>query len=218
MRLEERSYSGKTFRPKPLLVSAEGGSALFVLSSWGHRDDAQQVAEIFSEQAQIGDTQDLTTPFGYIESLGPMANRLRTAAHLANDLLFRSSNQAEYVSGLEVLALAYKDNILSWMQVGGPHLLLIQDGVTQPLASQFDWSWQLNQSAPLPCQCLGLQRSLHIHCGSAVLLPGAEIFMIARGAVPSAVYAGAKTDLPSMSKILVEDNSEAPFWLGHIKL
>jgi hypothetical protein len=218
VKLEERSYSGKTFRPRPVVSLVESDSVLMVLSSWGHRDSAEQVTQIFSDQLQLSDSEDFTSPFGHVESLGPIANRLKTAAHLANALIYREVNHTEYVAGLEVLALSYKDSILSWVQVGGPHLLLKLKDSLQPLASQYDWSWQFNQSSPLPSECLGLQASLNVHCGSLFLAAGADLFLVARGAIPAKAFELPPRDIAAMTRILVEDNSETPFWLGHVGL
>ncbi len=196
----------------------DSDSVLLVLTSWGHRDSAEQASQIFIDQLQLGDAEDLTSPFGHAESLGPVANRLKTAAHLANSLLYREANHTEYVAGLEALAIVHKDNVLSWVQVGGPHLLLRQNSGLQPLASQHDWSWQLSQSSPLPSQCLGLQSSLHVQCGSLFLAPGSDLFLVSRGAVPGKAFEVAPSELAAMTRVLVEDNPEAPFWLGQVRL
>lgn len=222
MRLAERSYSGKTFRPKPFILHSESDSTLIVATSWGQPEEAQSVAQIFLDQIQLGESQDQTSPFEYLENLGPIGNKLKIAAQLSNEYLYRNSNQSEYVSGVEVLALAHKDNVLSWAQVGGPHLLLFQKDKNEsrmlPLATQFDWSWQFNQESPLPSQCLGLQRTLSVLCGTIQLESGSDLFLVCRGSIPATLFEKPQNSLTAIAKILAAQNVETPFWLGHVKI
>lgn len=215
MSLVQRSYAGKTFRPKPLLHELDGPSVL-VVSSWGARDEAERVAQIFQDQLGIADAEDFTSPFGHLENMSPKANRLRTACLLANDLLYRDINQSEYLAAVEILALVIEDRVMSWVQVGSPHLLLHSKGTCQPLAYNLDWSWQYSQASPLPCLALGIESAININYGSIILPKDAEILLLSRGAVPSPIFQSESVELDLISRILINDNPDTPFWLGQL--
>jgi hypothetical protein len=154
----------------------------------------------------------------YIPELNEMGNHLRNATLMANEQLHLSENAKEYSAAVEVALLSVQKQVLTWAQVGTPHLLLQTSSGLQPLASQPDWAWQLQQDAPLVSKALGLERSCYPQCGSYRLRGHEKILLISRSAIPSKLYALNEANLETCAQVLVEDHEEAPFWLGILDL
>jgi len=218
MQIEERSYAGKYFRPKPVILSSDEPQSLLVLTSWGERDETDRVISVFQEQLKMDESMDMTTPFGRIDGIGHKANQIRTAALLANDFLFREANRNEFICGLEFLGLVYDKGILSWVQIGAPTLLLQWNNQIQPLAYFFDQSWQYHQNSPLLSMGLGIEQSCQLNCGSLHIDSGAELFLVSRDSVSPSIFQHSKLNLQSLTQLLVKTSEQSPFWVGHLKL
>lgn len=218
MQLEERSYAGTFFRPKPMILASDEPQSLIVVTSWGERDESDRVVRVFQEQLKMDDSLELTTPFGRIESLGHKANQIRTAALLSNDFLYREANRTEFICGMEFLGLVYDKGVLSWVQIGAPSLLIQWKGQIQPLAYSFDQSWQYRQSSPILSTGLGLESSCQLNCGSLHIDAEAELFLVSRDSLAPGIFHQSSLTLPALTKILVQSSEESPFWAGHLKL
>ncbi len=211
---QQRSYSGKCFRPKPLVDFEAGTQSIIVATSWNGQDAAADVVKTIKESLVLASDPEATGFGQYTESLGLAGNRLRSAAGLANDALYFNVNKNEYVAGVELAALSFSKNTLAWAQVGAPHLFLVNKAGIQPLSYTPDWSWQIHQGAPLMCQSLGLERSVNLNCGSYRLESGDQVILLSRSYVPSAFYGSKKVDVDELSKVLVADSEAVPFWIG----
>ncbi|MEZ0392381.1 MAG: hypothetical protein ACAH59_09210 [Pseudobdellovibrionaceae bacterium] len=210
----QRSYSGHSFRPRPLIEEDKSTNTLIVATSWGGSEHAQLVVDTIKEQLIVSeDTQATRINSGH-QGLSEEANLLRQAATLANERLYLRENNREYSAAVEIALITVQKETLHWAQLGTPHLLLSGNQGFQPLCYSPDWSWQLQQSSPLVSKALGLDRQCYLNCGSYKLQGNEKLLMICRSAVPGTLYQIQSPDLTTCSQALVEDNSNAPFWLG----
>src|SRR5580700_8765484 len=102
MNLKERSYSGTMFRPAPEIYIEEDGSIGIIATPWGSRQAAKKIIDVLKDYI-LSARQDMeaTSPFQLLTCLTPLANNLRVGVMLANDLLYREDNKAEYTTGVE---------------------------------------------------------------------------------------------------------------------
>lgn len=221
MKIQERSYSSKIFRPKPYLHVEPDGSLLVVATSWGQPEHASLVADEISKYvtAARGDVE-VTSPFEFLTCLSDQANHLRIGMMIANDVLYRGENKAEYVSGVEVLAIARSGEEIAWAQVGAPHLLLRRAGrPLVPLATSFDHSFELSLrggvSAPLPSRLLGVEPTSNIVCGDLRAGDKDLLVLLSSSQLPQSLWtAEGPLDLQGVTRHLVQEDPDLPFWLG----
>ncbi len=218
MTIQQRSYSGKCFRPKPLIGFDEQSQSTLVVTSWNAPEPAAKVFQMLKDFLVTSSDPDATVAGPYVEGLGPTANRLRNAASLANENLFQNENRTEYVAGVELAAFSVHKNMLSWVQIGAPHLILSNETGFQPLCYTPDGAWQMQQDTPLLCQALGIEKSVYFNCGNYRLHGEEQLVLISRSQIPSELYTSHihnKTEqIEILSQILVNDRSEMPFWIG----
>jgi hypothetical protein len=219
--MQERSYSSKLFRPKPVIHTESDGSLLVIATSWGLPEHATRVADEIAKYVTSarGDVE-VTSPFEFLTCLSSEANHLRIATQIANDVLYRGENKSEYVSGVELLAVSRVGSQIAWAQVGAPHLLLRRPGrPLVPLATCFDHSFEVSlqgrREAPLPSRLLGVDPSCNIVSGDLQAGPDDLMILLASSLLPSALWtAPGPFDLQGLTKHLIQEDAEAPFWLG----
>ncbi len=218
MSLAQRSYSGKCFRPKPLVGFDEQSQSTLVVTSWNSPEPANKVFQMLKDFLVTSSDPDATVAGPYIEGLGPTANRLRNAAILANENLFLNENRTEYVAGVELAVFSVHKDILSWVQIGAPHLILSSAQGFQPLCYTPDGAWQMQQDTPLLSHGLGIEKSVYFNCGNYRLQGEEQLVMISRSQIPSNLYANnihkKANQIDILSQVLVEDRPETPFWIG----
>ena len=217
MRLIQRSFSGPSFRPSPLTHFEKSSDLLVVATAWGEPDTAQVVTNKIKEFMQMSEDPEATIVGGHAEGLAKIENRMRSSALLANELIYQTENAQEYRAAVEIAMICVNKNMLHWVQIGSPHILLATGKGLEPICYTPDWSWQMHQTVPLLGQALGLDKTCHLNCGSYRLSPGQKIVLISRSQLPSYLYGQQVSDLDSISHILIEDNSEMPFWAAVIE-
>ncbi len=218
MVLEQRSYSGHAFRPRPLIEELPAQKTLIVATSWGDPDHAQWVVDLIKEHLQLAGNPDATRVGAYVPELSESGNLIRAAALFANEQLHLKENSKEYKAAVEIAIVTFEKQVLSWVQMGNPHLVLQTPQGMQPLVAQPDWASQLQQDTPLVCRALGLDRVCYPNCGSHRLQKNEKLILISRSTVPSRFYTLENPDLVQCSSALVSDHEEAPFWLGVVSL
>jgi hypothetical protein len=217
--IQQRSYTnGVYYRPKPYVLERSDSHLLTVSIPWGPVESARRVGQIVTEQFELLDRDDMTTPFESIPSISSAANRLRMGALTANQSLFRQDNGKIWRSAVELCGIHFDRRVLSWVQVGCPHLLLLEKNMIHPLAYEPDWSQQSGNQGPLFSQALGLEGLVPLKAGSLRVSPGAQLLMIARSALPRTLFQFEKFELESLVQSLIDDDHEAPFWAGLIEL
>lgn len=218
MRLQQRSFSGPSFRPSPVTELESGLQLFMVATSWGEPDASARVISRIKDYMQMSADPDATVVGAKAEEVIRLDARMRSGAMLANDLLFQTDNTQEYKSAVELAFVSVQKNMLHWVQIGCPHILIASDKGLEPICYTPDWSWQLRQSSPLLGAALGLEKSCQLNCGSYRLTAGQSLVFISRNQLPPNLYSQQDASLDSLSRVLVDDNSDEPFWIAKLEI
>ncbi|MFS4458522.1 hypothetical protein [Bdellovibrio sp. HCB2-146] len=226
MKLIERSYSTKMLRPRPLIHSEDDGSLVVIATSWGQPEHGQRALdEVVKYVGAAKSDVEVTSPFEFLACVPDEVNYVRTALLLANDLLYRGENKMEYFSGVEILAMFRRGNMLAWAQVGNPSIFAQRTGKRlQPLQMGLDLSTEFNTQdktlPPIPTELLGLEPSCNIKCGHSVLKAGEQVVLLSASAIANSLLnrEPGKFDLNIITQKMIQEDPEAPFWLGLIDL
>jgi hypothetical protein len=219
---DQRSYSGKVFRPTPEAVIQEDGSFGVIATPWGPRDGAKKAADLLTDYV-LSARQDLeaTSPFQKLTCLSPLANSLRAGVMMANDTLYREENKAEYTTGCELLVFAHAEGELAFAQVGYPHLFLARKDLPWiPLSVQMDLATELSEPPeilpPLPQNLIGLHTSTNMNLQSLRVQSGDRLIFLSHSVVSHPMFslASDKSDLDTITQALSKSHPDLPFWLG----
>jgi hypothetical protein len=223
MKIKQRSYGGKIFRPKPIIHEEE--NFLVFASCWGVGDNTQRmVDEIVKYVTAATSDVEVTSPFEYITCLSRQANILRIATLLANDFVYRGENRGEYTSGYEVVTLLKEGTQLTWAHAGGPNLL-IKKGKRPllPLVTQYDLSTDMSGAKemmpPLPTNLLGIDTSCQIICGDMLIGDNDQVVLASASTLPSAFWGKSKSaslNLEKITEMMTADDPDSPFWIATI--
>lgn len=226
MELQERSYGGKLFRPKPEFHIEPDGSFGVIATPWGARQGAKKVIDIMTDFIQSA-RQDMeaTSPFQKLSSLSPLANNLRVGIMLANDSLYREDNKQEYLTGVEVLVFARSQGELAYAQVGCPHLILARPGMPWiPLSTQNDlsveWAEGTDLQSPLPQNLIGLHTTSNLNISSLKTKKGDRLVFLSHSLIahPLNNTPYDKSDIDGITETLSKNHPDLPFWLGILEL
>lgn len=226
MKIQERSYSTKMFRPRPEIYAEPDGSLLVVTTSWGDPEHAVRFNEDVAKYIQAARADvEVTSPFEFLTSLTNEANYLRISALIANESFYRSDNKADYQAGLETLMLLRVGSQLAYAQVGAPHLLIQKaDRLVAPVSMNYDASLEMSGEQgillpPLPQSLVGIDMNLNIRAGHFRIDDRDRLILYSGSIWPEALWgATATTDLQQLTQKVVQKNPEAPFWLGLVHL
>lgn len=225
MKISERSYSTKVLRPKPLIHQEDDGSFLVMATSWGHPEHAQlALEEVVKYISAAKSDVEVTSPFEFLTCLTDEVNYVRTGILIANDMLYRGQNRTEYQSGVEIMALFKRGSQVAWAQVGSPSLLIQRKNQgLQPLSVIPDLSSELSSAqqtlAPLPSQLLGLDRTCYVQCGHTHVGSEDQLVLLASSVMATSLWnkENHDVDLGLITKRMIQENPESPFWLGLIR-
>lgn len=223
MNLQERSYSTKVLRPKPLIHKEDDGSLIVIATSWGQPEHAQRAMdEVVKYVSAAKADVEVTSPFEFLSCLSDEVNYVRTGILLANDMLYRGENRAEYFSGVEIMAIFRRGNQVAWAHVGCPSLLIQrQNQGLQPLSVGLDLSSEsLEGLPPLPAQLLGLEPTCYVQCGHTSIAIGDQLVLLASPKIANTLWQKESTsvDLGNITTSMIQENPESPFWLGLIQI
>lgn len=222
MSFEERSYSGRIFRPTPEVHIEEDASFGIIATPWGNRSAARKVIDTLKDYVlSARQDSEATSPFQKLTCLSPTANTLRAGLMLANDLIYREDNKSEYTAGVEVVVFAKSDQELAYAHVGHPNSFLARPGLPWiPLTCQIDLSSELSSSdnilSPLPLNLLGLHMTTNLNVASIRLQPEDRIIFLSHSHISQSLASmpQMKPSLPAISEKLARQYPELPFWLG----
>lgn len=217
MRIEERSYGGQLFRPKPEIHCEADGSLILVATAWGSKGAAKKMIQLIIDFYHSAHSDsEITSPFQKLADLSMTANNLRSAVMLASDTVVREDNKNEYLTGLELFAGAVVDGELNWVSVGQPHLLRLQSPQPHYLAVAVDSATDANLQAPLPNQFLGIYSPANFAVHSIKVHPQDRLALISRSYVPGEVFTlkSNQMNLENLSLTLAKNNPSLPFWIG----
>ncbi len=154
-----------------------------------------------------------------------MANDLRIAIKLANDTIYNEDNKSEYTSGIELFVLAKQPHQIVWAQIGYPYLFLDRpERNLISMGSQLDLSSEFTKDrhtlAPLPAKLLGVETSSDFTVETFKPSARDRMILISRSGVPPEVFSISAKDrtVDGLSRIMSNDNSQLPFWLGILDL
>lgn len=226
MKLQERSYSTKIMRPKPLIHQEDDGSLIVIATSWGQPEHAQRALdEVVKYVGAAKSDVEVTSPFEFLTCLSDEVNYVRTGILIANDILYRGENKMEYFSGVELLALFKRGSQMAWAHVGSPSLFIQRKNQNlQPLSIGLDLSSELlgsdETSPPLPAQLLGLDPTCYVQCGHTHVNEGDHLVLLASSSVASSLWVrdAGQVELGTITTRMIQDAPEAPFWLGLVDL
>lgn len=218
--MEQRSYSGLNHRPSPIVTIESETKSLLVLTSWGDEGPAQRVSEIIKDFLVTASSPDATRigPSQATSPTGDLLQRLRAAVALGNESILLNENKAEWTSAVELAVISNANQVISWAQVGAPHVLVwTPEKNFQPLCYTPDWAWQIQQGAPLVCHALGLEKFCPVNSGSFRLKGDETLVLISRSHLPGSFFSSQSCDLRHLSRLLIEDSEETPFWMATAK-
>ncbi|NQY99536.1 MAG: hypothetical protein HRT45_02580 [Bdellovibrionales bacterium] len=222
MKFDERSYSGKLFRPSPILHIEKDASLIIVATPWGHRSGAKKVVEnIVDLYLSSQSDGEATSALDKMTSLSQAANNLRSCVQLANKVLYQEDNKAEYESGLEIFVGTILGGEFSFIQIGQPQVFLLRESYPiAPLATNVDLSVSLSPPgkmlAPIPATLMGLEPQVNLSVHSYGIQDGDRIALLSRSFATSRFLSMDSSDanLDSMTDELVKQDQHMPFWLG----
>ncbi len=222
MKIDHRSYRGKSFRPAPLVHVESDGSLLLIITSWGQPSTAERARDVLTDFILSSrNDQEATSPFQKMTCLSPLANNVRVAMMLLNDTLYREENREDYTEGIEILVCAKHENEITIAQAGQPHAFISRPGLPiQALSLGSDLSTELSHApellAPLPHSLLGLYSTSNFSIQSFRVNQGDQLIFLSRSHFPQEFLTLASRDrnLDTLAKVLSKDHPDVPYWLG----
>ena len=226
LKLNERPYSGSTFRPRPEIHLDSATGTFIVATPWGSRDVARKVIDRMNDYLALSrEDSEATSPFQKLSCLSDQANALRIATLLANEAVYREENRTEYRSGVELFAGLLTDDEFVWVQSGNPQILLHRAGRTLlPLGSQIDLSYDMSEGdgllPALPSQLVGIDSTLNFNINSFRARQGDKLVLISHSHMPTSLFGlkDADIELDALSRHLSKTHPDHAFWLGLLEL
>lgn len=225
IKIEERSYGGKKFRPTTAVDFEASNNQLICVTAWGQHDFASKVTESIKNFITMAkEDTELTVPFARKENLQQMGNVLRMAVILASEKIYKEYNKDEYVSGFEVFAGVQDGSQWIFVNCGQPSLILCRQGLgVIPLSQAVDLNVLTLRTSildPLPNNLLGLGQHPPINYGNIRLRRTDKLALVSRTYIPSEFYklGVGQFNSDNISNSLAQDNQELPFWLGFIQV
>ncbi|MDE0118470.1 MAG: hypothetical protein OXM55_00485 [Bdellovibrionales bacterium] len=232
MKIQERSFSGKIFRPKPKCYLSSNKKLMTAITPWGQEAaDTQDLFENIETQYNfLSEDKESTQPFPKLMSLTPIENDMRTTIIQINQNIFDKINQEEYAMGFELFFATVVGNILTFIQIGQPVVLIDQphqylrsigQTVTPPLNHK-TLSPQKRGTAhpPLPYQLLGIHEDISFHPFFFRFQSEDRLILLNRNVIPAKWFYLKREErtVDKLSQLAAEDNPHIPFWLGIIDL
>jgi len=220
--LEQRSYSGKLFRPSPVFHMENDGSLIIVATPWGQRVGAKKAVEnLVDLYLSSQNDGEATSALDKMSSLSLTANNLRSAVQITNRILYQEENREEYQSGIELFVGAITGNEFSFVQVGQPQVFLLRNRFPiAPLATQVDLSVSVSPAgkmlSPIPVALMGLEPQVNVSVHSYGIQTGDRIALLSRSFATSRFLSmeSSHANLESMTNELVKQDEHMPFWMA----
>lgn len=226
MELVSRSYSGNLFRPKPEVYCERDGILCIVATPWGPRNSARKAVQTIQDFfLSAKSDQEVTSPFQHLTCISPLANNLRVAVMLANDMIYREDNRNELTSGVELFVCAHSGSEVVWTHIGQPHVLLDRKSLpivnlsTSPDAA-FDFSQGQKWLPPLPGALLGTDATSNFQIRSFRPQKDDRLLLASRSLLPHEFQRlpREKRDLDALTRELSQSDAQMPFWIGQLIL
>lgn len=179
LKFESRHFKRDATIPRPFLRVDDSIGLFFIASPWGD-EKASHLAfeEIVRNLKAMREDREATTPFEKLEVLNPLENDLRIATLFANDKIFRTLNDQEYSSSLELTILMRHQRQIVWLTSGGHQIQYLHRGFKSNVCGQM-----AHQECPLPSHMMGIDRTCWLSCGSFQFQEDSKIIVISDSAV-----------------------------------
>lgn len=221
MKIEERNYNSKLYRPLPKVFKSQELDLLTIVTSWGEGASAENISGevskfIFAAQGDF----EATSPFEFNSALSKDSNNLRMATLISNDMVYRSENKDDIRTCYEMIVLFKNKNQLSWVQVGSPNLILLRDSLVPLSFSAPPFESSDNKSITLPSQYFGTEMHCNFQVGTIEVKPTDKFLLFTENKLAAENWqlSIAEWNLNNFIKNQIKSNSENPFWMGLISL
>ena len=222
MKLEQRSFSGKIFRPHPEVLLNEDAKMFALLTPWGEAGESKKTLQfLFDSHHGSFSDEEKTINYPYIQSLSQEENALRALVLSCNEWIYKEQNgNLKKKAGYELVCGYLKDGKLIFTQIGQPFIYLDRDKLPlQAIGQNLDFSALFaseKRLPPLPSELIGLFPDAHFSVFSYPVLKGDRLIFISRDFVKNSLLdlPKDKRDLETFSEALTSENEEVPFWLG----
>lgn len=225
IKITERSYGGKKFRPQSIVHFDKSNNLLICVTPWGQAAIAEKVSDsIKNFITMASEDSELTVPYARKENLQQMGNTLRMAVIMASEKIFNEFNQEEYNSAFEIFAAIQDGPQWIWVSCGQPSLVVMRQGLgIIPLYQSIDLNVLTQKHSiqdPLPNHLLGLGQHPPIQFGNLRLNSQDKMALISRTYLPNSLFAIDQQFFASedIAKLLADDSPNIPFWLGFIEI
>ncbi len=227
MRIQERAFLGKTFRPKTHFYLSSNKKLLTVLTPWGQESTSPEnvFENLESLYSRLSEDRESTHPFPKLMSLNSVQNDMRTAVMQINQDIFSQVNQEEYAMGFELFFLSIVENTLSFIQIGQPFVLIDRPSSGLRSVGQI-MDISLNHFAspqalpPLPHRLLGIHEDISFSSFCFRFHPEDRLVLLSRNSIPASWFSLNREERikDKLSQKAVEDQAQTPFWLATVDL
>ena len=225
MKLDQRSFVGKSFRPQPEVLISESLQMFAMVTPWGPREQSQKVLEFLSQNYEsFCSDEEKTSIYSHLESLSEEENILRSLVLACNDWIFNEQNKGkEYNFGYELVCGNFKNGKLVFLQAGHPCVYLDRPEIPlQSLGPVLDFSALFAHNGqrlpPLPSVLVGLYPDTHFSVFSFPVLPEDRLIFISRDVASGSILDLGRDHrgLDQLLSALVKENEQSPLWLGRL--
>ncbi len=223
MQVNERSFSGQSIRPSPVVRCTPHTVA--VVTPWNaSQKDALGVISSFQESySYLSADSDRTQPFQRMDSLSDNENSLRAVYIQVNKDIFTKHNQKEISMGFEVFFGIQTDTEFVFAQIGHPQVFFSKNKNSFQMIGQ-NQMMNSSQSADisyLPYNLLGLFEDVLLSVQSVKIQEGDQLILLS-GHVASAEFLKfsqnsiSQNSINELGKILSKNSDTESFWLGQV--
>lgn len=224
MKIQERSFAGKTFRPKPACYISSHKKLITVITPWGQ--EATNPSDLFenleTQYNLFAEDKESTHPFPKKLSLTSTENDMRTAVIQTNEKIFNDINQNEYSMGFELLFATLSANIFTVIQIGKPLILIDRphqflQSIGQIITPSLSIPLKNNPtSPPLPYQLLGIHEDISFYPFFFRLHHQDRLILLNRDTIPAKWFKLKREErtLNGLSQSAAEENPHTPFWVA----
>ena len=227
MQIKERAFSGQAFRPKPHSYLSSNKKLLTVITPWGQEATTPQTVfeSLESLYSRLSEDKESTHPFPKMMNLTPTQNDMRTAVLQTHQDIFNNINQEEYAMGFELFFVTIVENILSFIQIGQPFVLIDRphyplQSIGQVMDTSLNNFTQNKILPPLPYQLMGIHSDISFSSFFFRFHPQDRLILLSRNTLPASWFSLKREErtLDNLSQKVAKDNPHTPFWLSIVDL
>ncbi|MCZ0932720.1 MAG: SpoIIE family protein phosphatase [Oligoflexia bacterium] len=227
MKLDQKSFTGKSFRPLPELRINEDLNMFCLLTAWGPRNQSAKVLDFLAQNYEsFFSDEEKTRAYSKLESLSREENTVRNLLLACNEWIFKELNEEKTgVFAYELFFASFEKGKLTFAQVGQPFVYLDRPGFSlQSLGANLDFSALFavkgKRLAPLPSALIGLYPDTHFPVFSLPLQPEDRLLFVSRDFIPMEILKTPREQrsLENFLKLLTSENEKSPCWLGQLSV